>query len=326
MGEVTDEGKFVIADRDGPTGDQNFTTIGSTPNSAIRAYGEGADAVANGTYLKAAYAAAKALTPNGLALSSTNRACVLVYPGRYDLVASTGTIGITLDTEFVDLIGVGARESIWITSVGWTVAQTANDVVIKGLTLESVSASFGDVAYFPNTNLPLTKMEDVNCVGVNNAYSHRRLVEFSGTFTNCVATGGYGGYGAFGGGGTASGTFTNCVAGVDGFGGGGTASGTFTNCTAGDNGFGGGGGTASGTFTNCVAGAYGFGSFTGSGGIFSGTANNCTAGDKGFGGAGGTLSGQLYYCRLTSGNFETVSTGGITRLCIDGNNAENNQG
>ena len=285
MGEVTDEGKFVIADRDGPTGDQNFTTIGSTPNSAIRAYGEGADAVANGTYLKAAYAAAKALTPNGLALSSTNRACVLVYPGRYDLVASTGTIGITLDTEFVDLIGVGARESIWITSVGWTVAQTANDVVIKGLTLESVSASFGDVAYFPNTNLPLTKMEDVNCVGVNNAYSHRRLVEFSGTFTNCVATGGYGGYGAFGG-----------------------------------------GGTASGTFTNCVAGAYGFGSFTGSGGIFSGTANNCTAGDKGFGGAGGTLSGQLYYCRLTSGNFETVSTGGITRLCIDGNNAENNQG
>jgi hypothetical protein len=38
------------------------------------------------------------------------------------------------------------------------------------------------------------------------------------------------------------------------------------------------------------------------------------------------LSGKLYYCRLTTGAFETVSGAGITRLCIDGDNVENNQG
>ena len=39
----------------------------------------------NGAALIAAYAAAKALLPNGAALSATNRACVIVPPGKYDL-------------------------------------------------------------------------------------------------------------------------------------------------------------------------------------------------------------------------------------------------
>ena len=104
-----------------------------------------------------------------------------------------------------------------------------------------------------------------------------------------------------GGGGTASGTFTNCQGGGSSFGHGGTASGTFNNCQGGDYSFGGNGGTASGTFTNC------------------------TGGDSSFGGNGGTASGKLYYCRLTSGTFKTVSSGGRTVLCIDGNNNQNNQ-
>jgi len=73
------------------------------------------------------------------------------------------------------------------------------------------------------------------------------------------------------------------------------------NCTGGDDSFGGGGGTASGTFTDCI------------GGVGS------------FGGGGGTLDGFLYYCRLTSGTFVTVSGSGRTVLCIDGNNNQNNQ-
>jgi len=39
----------------------------------------------------------------------------------------------------------------------------------------------------------------------------------------------------------------------------------------------------------------------------------------------GVLSGKLYYCRLTYGTFKTVSLGGRTVLCIDGNNNQNNQ-
>jgi hypothetical protein len=59
---------------------------------------------------------------------------------------------------------------------------------------------------------------------------------------------------------------------------------------------------------------------------------NCQGGDYSFGGDDTfgsnpiTVSGKLYFCRLTSGNFETVSGGGITRLCLNGSNVEDNQG
>ena len=112
----------------------------------------------------------------------------------------------------------------------------------------------------------------------------------------------------------------NCTGGEESFGGGGTASGTFNSCTGGIRAFGG-QNTASGTFTDCSGGKESFG---GNGGDASGVFNSCTGGDYSFGG-GGTLSGFLYYCRLTSGTFETVSGFGRTVLCIDGNNAQNNQ-
>jgi len=139
-----------------------------------------------------------------------------------------------------------------------------------------------------NLNLPKLTLE--NCTGGDNSFAGGTA---SGTFINC--TGGVLSFGGYAG--TASGTFTNCIAGEDSFGG--TASGTFTNCTGGNSTFGsGGGGTASGKFTNCIAGQYSFRQ---------------------------TLSGKLYYCRLTAGTFKTVSSGGRTVLCIDGNNNQNNQ-
>ena len=104
-------------------------------------------------------------------------------------------------------------------------------------------------------------------------------------------------------------------------------SGTFINCTAGDFSFGGKdagaevGSDASGIFINCTAGDDSFGKD----GTASGTFTNCIAGSRSFGGRS-VLSGKLYYCRLTSGEFQTVTEPGITRLCLDGTNTENNQG
>ena len=55
----------------------------------------------------------------------------------------------------------------------------------------------------------------------------------------------------------------------------------------------------------------------------SGTFVNCTAGSNSF----GDLTGYASYCRITSGtNFPTVTGGGITRFCINGNNTADNQG
>ena len=270
------------------------------------------NAKTNGAALIAAYTAAKALTPNGEELSATNRACVIIPPGNYDLDhgEDDACVPLTLDTEFVDIIGLTTDRSLQqiygtpeATNSG-VIVQTADDVHVSNLYVkiltEVESANWDDTdsaAYFPSTSLSNTVVDNCQFDGQDGSndegprlFSMRLYIEYSGTFNNCT-----GGNFAFGGaGGTASGTFTNCTGGGDAFGGGGTASGTFTNCTGGDNSFGGAGGTASGTFTNC------------------------TGGDYSFGGAGGTLSGQLYYCRLTTGSFQTLAEGGKLRACIDG--------
>lgn len=56
---------------------------------------------ARGLALLAAYAAAKLLTPNGAALSRTNRAAVIIPPGKYKLATT-----FILDGNFVDLIAL----------------------------------------------------------------------------------------------------------------------------------------------------------------------------------------------------------------------------
>ena len=268
------------------------------------------NAKTNGAALIAAYTAAKALTPNGEELSATNRACVIIPPGNYDLDhgEDDACVPLTLDTEFVDIIGLTTDRSLQqiygtpeATNSG-VIVQTADDVHVSNLYVkiltEVESANWDDTdsaAYFPSTSLSNTVVDNCQFDGQDGSndegprlFSMRLYIEYSGTFNNCTG----GNYSFGGGGGTASGTFTNCTGGGDAFGGGGTASGTFTNCTGGDYSFG--GGTASGTFTNC------------------------TGGDYSFGGAGGTLSGQLYYCRLTTGSFQTLAEGGKLRACVDG--------
>lgn len=199
----------------------------------------------------------------------------------------------------------------------------------------------------------------INCIGTNNSFGGYGIA--SGTFTNCIGRiGSFGGYGtasgtftdceagdeSFGSNtGTASGIFTNCTGGFNSFGGNITASGTFTNCTGGWFSFGGGGeGISSGTFTNCKGDDYSFGGANIASGTFidcksgnfsfgaygtaSGTFTNCVGGDYSFGkGSAGGISAtaRLYYCRLTSGTFPTVVSGGRTIYCIDGNNNTNNQ-
>ncbi|MDI9563700.1 MAG: hypothetical protein QM301_05890 [Bacteroidota bacterium] len=289
------------------------------------------NAKTNGAALIAAYTAAKALTPNGEELSATNRACVIIPPGNYDLDhgEDDACVPLTLDTEFVDIIGLTTDRSLQqiygtpeATNSG-VIVQTADDVHVSNLYVkiltEVESANWNDTdsaAYFPSTSLSNTVVDNCQFDGQDGSndegprlFSMRLYIEYSGTFNNCT-----GGNFAFGGaGGTASGTFTNCTGGGDAFGGGGTASGTFTNCTGGDYSFG--GGTASGTFTNCTGGDYSFG---GGGGTASGTFTNCTGGDYSFGGDEGTASGQLYYCRLTTGSFQTLAEGGKLRACVDG--------
>jgi hypothetical protein len=187
-----------------------------------------------------------------------------------------------------------------------------------------------------------------NCNGLVESFGGGSLGLCSGTFTRCIGT-----TSAFGGDGTASGIFEDCKGGDNSFGGGSNetsalASGTFNNCVGGADSFGGGdinGGLASGIFNFCVGqnGSFGGGDYgTASGNFFqciggdesfgnttcSGDFNNCQGGSASFGkntNGSGVLTGKLYWCRLTSGTFQSVSSGGRTIYCIDGNNTTNNQ-
>ena len=263
-------------------------------------------------------------------LTEIQRATVIAAPYYYNFATN-----FVMDAEYVDLVSLDGNRSIILSGEG-TISVTANDVFIKGVDVQTKNFTIAD-------NLNLLKVE--NCAGGNNSFGSG--VTVSGTFTDCVGAGySFGG----GAGGTASGTFTDCVGAGYSFGGGagGTASGIFINCKGAGYSFSGGGGTASGIFINCEEnsvdgrsfGQFGIASGTfnncngkvqafGGNGEASGIFNNCQAGYYAFGGLpGGTLTGKLYYCRLISptATFKTISGGGITRLCIDGNNVENNQG
>jgi hypothetical protein len=284
----------------------NRLNVGQTVNVKLTD-----SAVTNGQNLVEAYNYAKTLTPNGAALSATNRVSVIIQPGNYTLAAE-----LAVNTQFVDLIGLGAikleRGAVPAVIIsGNTLNVTANDVRVQGI-------SVGSQAFKSGNNLPSQVFED--CVGGTSSFAS--LNNASGTFINCISNGPDG----FGGLGIASGTFINCTAtGGTSFGGSPT-SGTFINCTAtGTGGFGGNSSTVSGTFINCTATAVlCFGGF---GSTVSGTFINCTATNFFSFGVDGTITGKFYECRLASPglNFGIVTGTGLMRECIDGNNNIVNQ-
>jgi hypothetical protein len=275
-----------------------------------------ASATLNGTNLLAAYAAAKALSPNGRARGTDNRATVLVPPGAYDLGAGQ----LVLDAEFVDLVGMStARDDQHVSSTSsgantGVLRQTANDVHIENLVVEctrtSVTAAvakYAPAAYFPDDATTQTvarncefRSDDVH------AWAMRLGTAYPGTFTDCEA-----GQGSFGFGAAASGTFTRCTAGDYSFGAFyGDASGTFTDCVGGEYAFGGDHALASGRLSGCHGGDCSFGGYRGNA---SGTFEACVGGEYAFGGKQGEASGSFNHCigddYAFGGDTDTTASG-----------------
>jgi hypothetical protein len=232
--------------------------------------------VRTGDNLATKYSEAKVLTPNGNARSATNRVTLFIVPGAYSLSSE-----LAIDTEFVDIVGLGAQfQSPAVIVTNNTLNVTANNVRASGISVGTQQFKIGN-------NKPLQRFE--NCVGGNQSFTSS--VTTSGTFLNCVA-----GSDSFGGSasGTSSGTFKNCIGGNDCFGA--TASGVFENCAGGGGCFG--LGTASGIFKNCSG---GIDSFGGGGSVISGEIISCRL-------VGAGLS------------YVTPSGSGIIRFCLDGDN------
>ena len=199
-------------------------------SSSIVVNAQGTD-LDRGVALLAAYAAAKLLTPNGLALSAKNRAQVIIPTGKYKVVAS-----FVLDTQFVDLVAQSPTspnkrnfltvdnsnlypdpvdftyfqpsatliycEADYIT----TIKQTANDVKMHGFSVAQLSQP---ADFFDGTvNRYLTELDwgalliGQNCANAPSLYTDMYFWTVMATFASC---GGVRAYESF------SGTWINCV-------------------------------------------------------------------------------------------------------------------
>lgn len=315
------------------------------------------DPLVNGQNLLNAYTMAKSITPNGAVLSANNRVVVIILPGVYDLGEGIDYLPLILDTEFIDIIGLSSIASHQVIKGtppplnSGVIVQTANDVEIANCQIRignilgvgnewDYSYSNNDsTAYYPDTNLPLTKLTNIEFYGSDyytdgfSGFCMRTYTEYSGTYTNVVGLPYKNGtrlgiiFGPDGA--VASGTFKRCIGGYMSFS---TAPGYFEDCTGEDKVFQidasgtlircnggnysfGNSGTegASGTFIDCIGDSYAFGFNNKCSGIFI----RCTGGNSSFGDLG-NLSGSLYFCRKESGVF-SLDSGGKLRACVDGN-------
>lgn len=277
---------------------------------------------ANGAALLAMYAQAKTLTPNGAALSATNRVTIWLPPGRYKLPNT-----LTLDTSFVDIKAMDPIETGWrgpttsltqptgystvVTCAGGgkpTVVQTANDIRLFGFVISNTGTTTGSL--MSNSDCGLVVKCGTN--GAANVSFYRGMV-FVANMSHSTGASPAGRLGCTGETGySISGTWVECVCGAGGWRLSHTAtkstapklSGKFYRCYAGARGFGGDiGWTATqqpgitGYFWECASGNEGFGGCSAGGTVIESTAelHHCVAGTDSYA-MGSLFDGTAYYC------------------------------
>ena len=229
----------------------------------------GATDAASGTNLKAAYTAAKSLTPGGSALAADNRAILIVPPGKYDF----GSTAWDVDTDFVDPVGKGICRVSLKDAITWVGAPYASavsavtpanaefhnpatvlicdtDTEVVNVTCRDVHMSGFHIVHETSDKIGL-KIDNANACdrgrftdlgftvpGSSFAITDGVNTEIAGYFENCHTPGPH----LLGNVGTLSCTAKHCTGSTESFD---VAS----------------GGTLSGHFEDCVALACGFGSF-----------------------------------------------------------------
>lgn len=171
---------------------------GSSASVSVSATGTPAE---NAQALVDAYTTAKALTPNGAALSAMNRATVLVGPGVYDLAAAE--LALNLNASFVDVVGEGVGVT-WLitTAAGYQVTFDQDNIRLRGLTIrytQTGTTSYGAIRFnagaggsYAATNTALN-IEDVEIsVSAASAYAttvNASVTTFGGTYRRVRCSG-----------------------------------------------------------------------------------------------------------------------------------------
>lgn len=274
-----------------------------------------ASATANWTALSAAYTVATTATPNGAALSASNRYTIFLLPGVYDLGAST----FTLNTEGVDIVGLSPNtgdvkySGSTIVSFGDTLLTSTGTVVninntnIHDITIANVAiqTTTGTAALNTTQSGFLSGLKVLNVLIDGTGSSTMAWNKsYNGTWIDvrCFQTRAFGR--STGTALTVAGLFIRCKGRnmMAGEGGVVTISATVIDCEAGTGSFGADGDVISGTFLRCryisAYGGLGSGMFGGSTGTISSTAyiEDCL-GDVAAGAfGGGAMAGTLKNC------------------------------
>jgi len=289
---------------------------GQSPPDGVVTVTHGDTAVENGTLLLAAYEAAKLLTPNGVALSISNRAIVKVPPGVYDL----GSDQLELDTNYVDVEGLSApvsrgvaggviSPSVRITSsAASTVYQTCANVGLRNIAVENSTA--GNI-----------------CLQIDEASTHALASCYQGLSFESNEAGVIAVQSVVDK--RISSSFVDCHTALKGFILGGTFSGIAMRCSGGNGSFAGwdddevqNNVVCSGVLVDCVGASYCFGASAKGTATFSGRASRCNFVTYSFGSSPNSdgsfaviFSGLVYDCTyLSSGTGCFGYAGGGTVL------------
>lgn len=263
----------------------------------------------NGISVLSAYAAAQAMTPNGAALSATNRVVILLAPGYYSFDEGSPTGGIfTVNSSFIDLESLSGVPDVYFSSM--QVLSTGDGINVRISGIDTTKNS-----YFVHGAFAVAASGGVNeslyirdCVGGEYSFGSYSM-SINGTFDSCIARAYSFGYTANSApigivatstsGTNLSGTFKNCIAGNYSF--------LSTEATMFSN-------VANfGTIDNCTAGSYSF-CYSVRGSFNAGTIKNCTAGTYSFcsgnelisGTCNSTNSGVINNCTANSNSFVSV--------------------
>jgi hypothetical protein len=208
----------------------------------------------NGQAVRDAYAAAIAMTPNGLAKSATNRVIILLAPGYYSFDEGSPTSSVfTVDQSFIDLESLSGLNDVYFSSIRVLSTGPGKNIYIAGINTTKNS-------YFPTGPFLVQTTGGANeflyiknCVGGDYSFG-----AFCGVFKGVIEDCSAGNY-SFG--------YTSDVApiGFSYVGMNPSNSGVYRNCFAGnysflssETGLGGGAVTNFGTIENCQAGSNSF--------------------------------------------------------------------
>lgn len=241
--------------------------------------------ILNAKAVIAAYTIAKALTPNGNALSATNRVTVELGPGTYDFTNNAfGTAIFTMDTAFVDLVGRDGSDSTILLFDGSGAHNNyfnlnADNIILKGLTFKATA------------NATFFKWGSVAAANTNSLHIDVQVMQFAGGTAPCMG-------------------FDAAIT---------TFGGTYIRCKAGGRGcWGGAPFTCSATFIECeqIVGNVGIRACFGS--------PNAAASPPGTTGTYNIFSGRMDRCRILGCDMNLIVTGVVERTYIKSstNNAD----